>query len=494
MRLPLAASTLAIALALAACSPQPEGAATPAAATQQAEDQSARLNAWFDQQYEEFLQFSPTTLTFQGRKDRYDELDDMSEAAMRERLDWLADSVAEMESSFDYDSLDPDAQLSWEIWKRQLDSAQAQWEFRAHRYAFDQMNGMNSVLPMFMINFHKVDNEQDYLAYVSRLEAFDTVLDQLLEYGRQSAELGIRAPRFAYEGVIEQSRNIITGAPFQDGSASPLWADLQAKADALVEAGEISQERADELKQQARDALTGHVLPVYERIIAWAESELPHALENPAGVGTTHPGGSDYYAWQLRENTTTDMTADEIHQLGLDEVARLRGEMDALLAGQGLREGSVAERVAALTRAPKHRYADTDAGRAELAGREGDLAGIEAGLSDSVRLIASEVRQSVQDAMKSLRADLAAAANDERTAAKARPSTAAPMSDERITSREQLHRADAAVNSFRARVRTDLRTHVARGGALAEQVVTDLENALDAAAHAVTRALGSPDR
>src|SRR5690625_1757559 len=98
MRLPLAASTLAVALALAACSPQPEGAATPAAATQQAEDQSARLNAWFDEQYEEFLQFSPTTLTFQGRKDRYDELDDMSEAAMRERLDWLADSVAEMRS------------------------------------------------------------------------------------------------------------------------------------------------------------------------------------------------------------------------------------------------------------------------------------------------------------------------------------------------------------------------------------------------------------
>lgn len=139
-------------------------------------------------------------------------------------------------------------------------------------------------------------------------------------------------------------------------------------------------------------------------------------------------------------------------------------------------------------------YAITDAGRAELAGREGDLAGIESGLADSVRLIANEVRQSVQDAMKSLRADLAAAANDERTAAKTRPSTAAPTSDERAMSREQLHRADAAVNAFRARVRTDLRTHVARGGALAEAVVTDLEEALDAAARAVTRALGSPDR
>src|SRR5690606_729672 len=93
-------------------------------------------------------------------------------------------------------------------------------------------------------------------------------------------------------------------------------------------------------------------------------------------------------------------------------------------------------------------YAITEAGRAELASREHDLAGIESGLADSVRLIASEVRQSVQEAMKSLRADLAAAANDERTAAKMRPSTASPMSSERSTSREQLHRADAAVNAF----------------------------------------------
>lgn len=138
-------------------------------------------------------------------------------------------------------------------------------------------------------------------------------------------------------------------------------------------------------------------------------------------------------------------------------------------------------------------YAITDAGRAELTSREGDLAGIESGLADSVRLIANEVRQSVQDAMKSLRADLAAAANDERTAAKSRPSTATPPSDERVTSREYLHRADAAVNAFRAQVRTDLRTHVARGGSLAETVVTDLENALDDAARAVTRALTSSE-
>ncbi len=135
-------------------------------------------------------------------------------------------------------------------------------------------------------------------------------------------------------------------------------------------------------------------------------------------------------------------------------------------------------------------YAITDAGRAELAARESDLAGIESGLADSVRLIANEVRQSVQEAMKSLRADLASAANDERTAAQSKPRGASD--DTRSTSREELHRADALVNAFRARIRTDLRTHVAKGGALPATVVTDLENALDAAARAVTAGLSRP--
>ncbi|MBN9158947.1 PadR family transcriptional regulator [Microbacterium sp.] len=137
-------------------------------------------------------------------------------------------------------------------------------------------------------------------------------------------------------------------------------------------------------------------------------------------------------------------------------------------------------------------YAITDAGRAELTAREGDLQGIEAGLNDSVRLIANEVRQSVQEAMKSLRADLAAAAREERSGAAASSyREASARADERIASREELRRADASINEFRARVRADLRTHVAKGGLLPTTVVTQLDRALDEAAHAVTAALAA---
>jgi DNA-binding PadR family transcriptional regulator len=130
-------------------------------------------------------------------------------------------------------------------------------------------------------------------------------------------------------------------------------------------------------------------------------------------------------------------------------------------------------------------YAITEAGHAEVQARAGELEGIEAGLADSVRLIADEVRGSVREAMRSLRADLAAARTQERASATAQ----AVSDDPRILSREQLHRADAAINEFRVRLRTDLRTHVASGGELAVTLVDELTADLDRIAREVTRTL-----
>ncbi|NZA26201.1 DUF885 domain-containing protein [Luteimonas sp. SJ-92] len=363
MRNAFACSTLALALALAACSPQPADTTAATGTTQQAESESARLNAWFEAQYEDLLQFSPMRLTFLGRKELYDQLDDVSEDAARKQLAWLEASVQEMESGFDYDRLDDDAKLSWDLWKHQYERARDGMPFLANGYAFDQMNGMNSFLPTFVVNFHKVENEQDYLAYIARLQALPTLFDQLLERGRASAAQGIRPPKFALEGVVDQSRKVVAGAPFDDGGQdSALWADLQAKADVLTESGEVTAERADALKQQARTVLVEQVQPAYGRVIAWSEEELPNALENPAGVGTTHPNGADYYAYQLRENTTTDMSADEIHQLGLDEVARIRGEMEALKERVGF-DGDLQAFFEFIHTDPRFKFPNTDEGR-----------------------------------------------------------------------------------------------------------------------------------
>lgn len=132
-------------------------------------------------------------------------------------------------------------------------------------------------------------------------------------------------------------------------------------------------------------------------------------------------------------------------------------------------------------------YEITDAGRAEVAARADDLDGIEAGLADSIRLIAEGVRGSVREAMKSLQADLAAAAAADRT--RPRSTTTTGDEDPRAQARAQVQRADAALSRVRAELRAELRTHVARGGAVPASAVDELTAALDAARDAVIRSI-----
>ena len=357
----------AIALALVACdrTATPEAgrpAATANASVADITAETARLNQWFEKKYEEQLHFSPIQLTFQGRKDLYGQLDDMSEKAQRDQVAWQKASVEEMEKSFDYAKLDDEAKLSYDLWKLQYENARDGLPFLVDGYPFDQMNGAQNFLPTFLISFHKVDDEADYKAYVSRITAVGRAFDQLLERARASATQGIRPPKFAYEGVIEQSKKVIAGAPFSAGKDSAIWADAQAKADELVKAGKIDATRAAALKDEARKALLGQFKPAYERVIAWSEEELPKAAVNATGVVATHPNGKAYYEYQLRQMTTTDMTAEQIHELGLKEVARIKGEMTALKDKVGFK-GDLQAFFHFIDTDPRFKFPNTDAGR-----------------------------------------------------------------------------------------------------------------------------------
>src|SRR5690606_32441722 len=190
------------------------------------------------------------------------------------------------------------------------------------------------------------------------------LFDTLVGRAGESAAAGIRPPQFAWQGVIDQSSKVVAGAPFGDGPDSALWADAQAKADALAEAGTVTAERATELKEDARKALVEAVKPAYDRLIAFAGDELPRAAVNPAGVGQTHPEGAAYYAFQLKQNTSTDMGADEVHDLGLAEVARLRGEL-ATARSQYTVEGDLQSLLTPWHAVPWRVYPRTGPGRQE---------------------------------------------------------------------------------------------------------------------------------
>lgn len=365
MRLLASRSVLALALglALAGCSPTP----TPPAAVsaEQVQAESKRLNAWFDEQYAQWMRFSPLMLSFQGSKELNDQLDDVSEAGMDARLAWLENSVKAMEAGFDYRLLDAETQTSWELWKRQYENERDGKAFRQNQYVFDQMNGMQSTLPMLLMNFHSVDSEADYQAYIARLNAMPRFFDQLLDHAQKAQAAGTLPPRFALEAVSAQSRALVAGAPFSNGADSALWADLQRKADALVSNGTIDQARADALKAQARSALLDSVQPAYDRIIAWADTAREQALVNPSGVGTTQAdnNGAAYYRHQLKQNTTTELTAEQIHEIGLADVARLRGEMEAIQKTIGV-EGDLQAFFAHVAQNPALQYPNTDEGRA----------------------------------------------------------------------------------------------------------------------------------
>ena len=362
--LTVSALSLALCVACAHRAPTADAPSAPAAASAQAGTaaEDARLNAWFERKYEESLQLSPIQMTVLGRRDRYGELDDMSREAGQKQLAWQVATLEEMKSTFDYARLGPDTKLSWDLFEHQVQAAQAADRFSDHRYPFEQMGGAQAFLPTFLINFHKVETEADYVAYVSRLREVRRAFGQLMDQVKRSAELGIRPPRFAHEGVIEQGGKVITGAPFTKGPDSALWADAQAKADALVKSGAIDAARAKQLKADARAALLESVKPAYTDLVTWFRADMKNAAVNPSGVGTRHPDGAAYYAERLRASTTTDMGADEIHELGLAEVARLRGEMEALKEKVGFK-GDLKAFFHFMRTDPQFTYPNTDAGR-----------------------------------------------------------------------------------------------------------------------------------
>ena len=296
-----------------------------------------RINTWFDAKFEESLKLSPITQTFLGRKTDYDKIDDYSVAAMDRQLKWMREATAEMKRSFDYDKLSPRAKISWAVWLHNLEQAEAGVPYRKNGYVLHQFNGTQSFFPTFLINQHRVASEADMTAFIERLKASARALDQLLVRAHANAKAGTRPPRFAYEGVIEQSEKITTGAPFGDGKASALWEATETKLAKLVTDGTITQARSDELKEQVRTVLTGTVRPAYQRIITWFKADLPNTDAEPRGVSAL-PDGEAYYNYRLANQTTTNLTANEIHDIGLSEVARIRTEMEAIKDSVGFED------------------------------------------------------------------------------------------------------------------------------------------------------------
>jgi uncharacterized protein (DUF885 family) len=333
------------------------------APAQAVNDETTRINAWFETKFEEQLAFSPIRQTFLGRKSGA--IDDMSIAAQDKVLAWQRASVAEMRKSFDYARLSPEAQTSYDTWIYQLEQSEAAVPFRTNAYIFEQMTARHAFIPQLLIAFHRVDAPSDMTNYINRIRESGRALRQLIEISKRNAVEGVRPPRFAFDFVIDESTKVITGVPFDETRTdSPVWADVKTKIGDLQKKNALDQNQADAMLAEARAALAGPFQSAYRELIAWQKQDREKAAEKASGVSAL-PNGAAYYNERLANQTTTNLTADQIHRIGLAEVARLRAEMTAIKDEVGFK-GDLPAFFAELRDRkdnPVYYYPDTDEGR-----------------------------------------------------------------------------------------------------------------------------------
>jgi uncharacterized protein (DUF885 family) len=337
------------------------------------------LNLFHERVFIEFALDSPEQLSAIGIAEslgwrRHNaHLDDLSIAKgdrdfarLRQNLDTLR--------AYDDSRLTPPQRLSNRVldWflQNQLDGER----FRFHDYPVDQLWGVQNETPNFLINVHAIADKRGAEDYLSRLSEIGRKYDQVIEGLQRRQQLGVLPPRFVIEHVLASMREFADQAP----TANPLYRHLADKLAALP--GVTEDERRALLERCVQVLQTG-VVPAYGRLIGFFEQQLPRASTDD-GVWKL-PDGDAYYAWRLRSETTTDLTPQQVHQIGLTEVARIEAEMAAILAAQSeLREGETpGQALARLARDPRFLYPN-------------DAAGREAALADYTAMIREQLQRS----------------------------------------------------------------------------------------------------
>jgi uncharacterized protein (DUF885 family) len=344
MTLKLQLLTIAVSAALlAGCNKAPEQTANPTApvAATQAAPAAAQTES---------------ALTHLGIKQDYDKWDQLTDEQSDKELALTKKALADL-AQFDVTKLDTQTTLSYQLFKQQLEQDIANDKWRYYNYPVNQMFGMHSGVPSLLINQHQIENEADAKAYIARLNGIPQLFKQLEQQLSKRAELGIIPPKFVFPLAITASQNIIKGAPFSSGADSTLLEDFRNKVNKLT----LDDAAKQLLIKEAEVALTSSVKPAYESLIAYLTAQ-----EKQAGTDDgvwRFKDGEAFYNMALERTTTTKMTADEIHQLGVAEVARIHDEMKAIMQKVGFK-GDLQAFFAFMRDDAQFYYPDTAEGKA----------------------------------------------------------------------------------------------------------------------------------
>jgi len=348
---------LAVALMLLPVLPlAPVGAPAFAQAAPQTEAQDQALLEFLDRAFDERLALSPESQTQLGLKTNYDRLDDYTDAAAVHEQELAERQLKEMRARFKPDQLGARARVSYRLFEYEVERGRESLRFRKLQFPVSTNGSPAGEIPVLLINNHKVDSVADAEAYIARLRDTDRVMHEVAATMREQAAAEIIPNKVNFAPARADALKVVTGAPFDDGADSTLMADFSKKVAAL-DAPEATKAR---LLADAREALTGPFKQGYDTLIAAIDEIEPKSTGN---FGAWHlPDGAAYYADRLKSSTTTDLTADQIHELGLKQVAAIHEEMEAIKREVGFK-GTLTQFFDYIRTDPQFKYPDTEAGR-----------------------------------------------------------------------------------------------------------------------------------
>jgi uncharacterized protein (DUF885 family) len=289
--------------------------------------ESRRANDLFERAFQDSLDRSPEFQSALGIKKDEDKWDDRSDAHVMENLTHAVAFMTELKKTIRYDLLDPATQLSYRLFIYQTERAMRDFPFRRDNYIIGETGGPLTGVTDTLLNEHRVDDMRDARAYIERLRGIAPLFDQELINLKEQRDHGVIPPRWVFPKVADLASNLISGPPFDEtGKPSAVWADFTKKVGALTNVDDATR---TQLLADARTVLRESVRPAYGRVLAYW-SDLEKSATDDDGVWK-FPDGKAYYANRLLDMTTMPLSADDIHEIGLLEVARIQEEIHGIM-------------------------------------------------------------------------------------------------------------------------------------------------------------------
>ena len=282
-----------------------------------------RFDQFLQKDFEERIQKHPELSTLLGLRSDKDQWNDLSESFSRAQYKKTNANLKAL-SGFNVSAFSQKSQLSWKIFKLLMEEKKTGFDFRFHYYIVNPLFGHQSKVTAFLINIHTIENIQDAKDYIARVRGIKNNFDQIIARLQASSKRGIVPPRFIFSKVEDNMRSLLKGYPLDSEGKHVLVLDFNKKISAL----NLSPLKKKKLNEELKEALLKFYKPAYKKLLTtWLK--LKAKSKNDVGIWS-QPQGRKYYEFLLRKMTTTDLTPEEIHQLGLKEVQRLHLEIEQL--------------------------------------------------------------------------------------------------------------------------------------------------------------------